>query len=100
MKKFLSNYKSTVILLAAIIVGAIVGIVFQEKAAVLKPFRRSIFKFTSGSNCTTYILNNYKFNIKNEATKKTWQDNGYYYSSIPYNVNYCCINRIYSSISC
>ncbi len=37
MKKFLSNYKSTIILLAAIIVGAIIGIIFQEKAAVLKP---------------------------------------------------------------
>ena len=29
MKKFLSNYKSTIILLVAIIVGAIVGIVFM-----------------------------------------------------------------------
>lgn len=38
MKKFLSNYKSTIILLVAIIVGAIVGIVFQEKATILKPF--------------------------------------------------------------
>lgn len=38
MKKFLSNYKSTIILLVAIIVGAIVGIVFQEKATVLSPF--------------------------------------------------------------
>ena len=37
MKKFLQNYKSTIILIAAIIVGAIVGIVFQEKAAVLSP---------------------------------------------------------------
>ncbi len=37
MKKFLSNYKSTIILLAAIIVGAIIGIIFQEKAAILKP---------------------------------------------------------------
>lgn len=37
MKKFLSNYKSTIILLAAIIVGAVVGIVFQDKAAVLQP---------------------------------------------------------------
>lgn len=37
MKKFLSNYKSTIILLAAIIVGAIIGIIFQEKVAVLKP---------------------------------------------------------------
>lgn len=38
MKKFLKNYKSTIILLAAIIVGAIVGIVFKEKAAILSPF--------------------------------------------------------------
>ena len=37
MKKFLSNYKSTIILIAAIIVGSIVGIIFQEKAAVLSP---------------------------------------------------------------
>ena len=37
MKKFLSNYKSTIILLVAIIVGAIVGLVFGEKATVLKP---------------------------------------------------------------
>ena len=37
MKKFLSNYKSTIILLAAIIVGAIIGIIFQEKAAILSP---------------------------------------------------------------
>lgn len=37
MKKFLSNYKSTIILLVAIIVGAIIGIVFQEKATILSP---------------------------------------------------------------
>ena len=37
MKKFLSNYKSTIILLVAIIIGAIVGIIFQEKATILKP---------------------------------------------------------------
>lgn len=37
MKKFLSNYKSTIILLVAIIVGAIVGVIFKEKATVLKP---------------------------------------------------------------
>ena len=38
MKKFLSNYKTTIILLVAIIVGAIIGIIFQEKATVLSPF--------------------------------------------------------------
>ena len=38
MKKFLSNYKSTIILLVAIIVGAIIGIIFQEKATILSPF--------------------------------------------------------------
>ena len=37
MKKFLSNYKTTIILLVAIIVGAIVGILFQEKATILQP---------------------------------------------------------------
>lgn len=37
MKKFLSSYKSTIILLVAIIVGAFVGIIFQEKATILKP---------------------------------------------------------------
>ena len=37
MKKFLSNYKSTIILLVAIIVGAVLGIVFQEKATILSP---------------------------------------------------------------
>lgn len=38
MKKFLSHYKSTIILLASIIVGAILGITLQDKATVLKPF--------------------------------------------------------------
>ena len=38
MKKFLKNYKSTLILLASIIIGTIVGLVFEEKATVLSPF--------------------------------------------------------------
>ena len=37
MKKFISNYKSTIILLVAIIVGSIVGIIFKEKATILSP---------------------------------------------------------------
>ncbi len=37
MKNFLKTYKSTLILLVAIIVGTIVGIVFKEKAAILSP---------------------------------------------------------------
>ena len=37
MKKYLSNYKSTIILLVAIIVGALIGIIFQEKATILNP---------------------------------------------------------------
>lgn len=37
MKKLLSNYKSTIILLVSIIIGAIVGFVFKEKATVLSP---------------------------------------------------------------
>lgn len=38
MKKVLKNYKSTIILLVAIVIGVIVGLVFKEKAAVLSPF--------------------------------------------------------------
>ena len=37
MKTFLKNYKSTLILLGSIIIGAIVGLIFKEKAAVLSP---------------------------------------------------------------
>ena len=37
MKKFLSNYKSTIILIVGIIVGSIIGLIFQEKATVLSP---------------------------------------------------------------
>ena len=38
MKKFIKNYKSTLILLGAILIGTIVGLVFGEKASVLTPF--------------------------------------------------------------
>lgn len=38
MKKILKNYKSTIILLCAIIVGGVVGLIFGEKASVLSPF--------------------------------------------------------------
>lgn len=37
MKTFLVNYKQTLILLASIIIGAIAGIIFGEKIAVLAP---------------------------------------------------------------
>lgn len=38
MKQFLSHYKSTLILLAAINIGTIIGLIFGEKAIALKPF--------------------------------------------------------------
>ena len=38
MKKFLKNYKSTIILLGAIILGTIVGLIFGEKTSILSPF--------------------------------------------------------------
>ena len=38
MKKIWSNYKQTIILLGALVIGAIVGLVFGEKAAILSPF--------------------------------------------------------------
>ena len=37
MKNFWKNYRGTLILMTAIIIGAIVGVVFGEKAAVLSP---------------------------------------------------------------
>ena len=38
MKQFIKNYKSTLILLGAIIIGAIIGLIFGEKATILSPF--------------------------------------------------------------
>ena len=38
MKTFLSNYKQSLILLASIIIGAIVGIIWKGKVSVLQPF--------------------------------------------------------------
>ena len=38
MKKFIKNYKSSLILLGSIILGTIVGLIFKEKATVLSPF--------------------------------------------------------------
>lgn len=38
MKKVLKNYKSTIILLASIIIGGIVGLILGEKATILSPF--------------------------------------------------------------
>lgn len=37
MKKLLSNYKSTFILIVAIIVGSAIGLIFKEKATILAP---------------------------------------------------------------
>lgn len=38
MKKFVKNYKSSLILLGSIIIGTIVGLIFKDKAKVLSPF--------------------------------------------------------------
>lgn len=38
MKNIWKNYKQTIILLGSILLGAIIGIVFGEKATILKPF--------------------------------------------------------------
>lgn len=38
MKNFLKNYKSSLILLGAILIGGIVGVVLGPKATMLKPF--------------------------------------------------------------
>lgn len=38
MKKFWKNYRFPLILLASIVIGSVLGIVFKEKVVVLKPF--------------------------------------------------------------
>ena len=38
MKKIFKNYKSTIILILAIIIGGVIGGIFGEKAKVLSPF--------------------------------------------------------------
>ncbi|MDO7205337.1 cation:dicarboxylase symporter family transporter [Paraclostridium bifermentans] len=45
MKNFLKNYKSSLILLGAILIGGIVGVVLGPKATMLKAFWGLIFKF-------------------------------------------------------
>ena len=62
MKKILSNYKSTIVLLVAIIVGAIIGIIFQEKATILSPLRWYLFKSFIGHNSSTHFLNDNNIN--------------------------------------
>lgn len=38
MKKIFKNYKSTIIMFISVIVGTIIGVIFKEKATILKPF--------------------------------------------------------------
>ena len=38
MKKIWKNYRQTLALLSSLIIGAIIGIIFKEKAAILSPF--------------------------------------------------------------
>lgn len=38
MKKIFKNYKSTIIMFISIIVGTLIGVIFKEKATILKPF--------------------------------------------------------------
>ena len=37
MKKFMKSYKSSIILIMAVIIGTIIGLIFKEKASVLSP---------------------------------------------------------------
>ena len=37
MKSFIKNYKQTIILLLAVIIGAVIGLIYGEKATVLSP---------------------------------------------------------------
>ena len=37
MKKILKNYKNTLILLGCVVIGAVCGLIFKEKAEIVKP---------------------------------------------------------------
>ena len=37
MKKFMKSYKSSIILIMAVIIGTIIGLIFKEKASLLSP---------------------------------------------------------------
>ena len=37
MKKFMKSYKSSIILIMAVIIGTFIGLIFKEKASVLSP---------------------------------------------------------------
>lgn len=38
MRKFITNYKKSLILLLSIIIGTLIGLIFKEKASILNPF--------------------------------------------------------------
>lgn len=38
MKKIFKNYKSTIIMFISVILGTLIGVIFKEKATILKPF--------------------------------------------------------------
>lgn len=38
MKKIWKNYKTTIIMLASLVIGALIGTIFKEKASILEPF--------------------------------------------------------------
>ena len=38
MKKIFKNYKSTIVMFISVIVGTLIGVIFKEKATILKPF--------------------------------------------------------------
>lgn len=69
MKKLLSNYKSTIILLVSIIIGAIVGFIFKEKATVLSPLG-DIFLNLLLVVIHINIFNNYNINVQKKSPKR------------------------------
>ncbi len=68
MKKILKTYKSIIILLAAIIIGAILGMAFKRKCSCLKTLWGHLLKFIICYNSSISILKYYHINIKNKTT--------------------------------
>ena len=67
MKKFIKNYKSSLIIFLSLIIGLIIGLIFKEKAIYLAPFGKlfinlffkKISIFSKGTNFLRHNCNRF-----------------------------------------
>ena len=58
-KNFLKNYKTMLILILAMIIGAICGLIFKEDAMVVKPLGDLFLNLIVCNYCTACVFNNF-----------------------------------------